>query len=177
MTANTIAAICAVIQTLLLMLGGGYALKQVAEARHSRHVALFLPLYQELNSHASVSTRRKLYVEIGAKGAASTAEERDIVNDIVNQFDLLGYLVRVKAIERDVVLGFYYGTILRCWQEAQWYIDEQRRLRNTKFAEHFEWLAGMARIYADKHYPGAVVDNYARRFPAERQHVPPEKNN
>jgi hypothetical protein len=176
MTADTVTAVCAVVQTLLLALGGSYALKQVAEARHARHVALFLPLYQELNSHASVNTRRKLYVEIGPKGAASSPEERDVVNDIVNQFDLLGYLVRIKAIERDTVLGFYYGTIIRCWQEALWYIDEQRRLRSTKFAEHFEWLAGMARSYTDKHYPGTIVDNYARRSPVETPGTQPEKN-
>jgi hypothetical protein len=163
MKTDTITAICTVIQTLLLILGGAYALKQIAEARRARHVALFLPMYQELNSHASVGIRRKLYTEIGPKGSNSSDKERDIVNDIVNQFDLLGYLVKLKAIERDVVVGFYYGTIIRCWQEARWYVDEQRRLRTTKFAEHFEWLAAQARDYVAVHYPDAVVENYSRK--------------
>jgi hypothetical protein len=50
--------------------------------------------------------------------------------------------------------------VIRCWRSARWYVEKQRALRGSNFAEHFEWLAERASDFQRERYPNDQVKQY-----------------
>lgn len=152
-----VTATCSVIQTGLLCVAAIYGFRQVREARRNRQLTAAFPLFNAINSRESVERRRALYLKVPKDASAANTEEKLLVNDVINQLDFLGYLTRVENLELEIVLGLYYGTIIRCWQHSTPYVLEERIVRGTHFAEHFEWIANRALEYQDKRHPFETV--------------------
>ena len=157
---DIISSTAASVQTVLLAAAAIYGARQLHEARRTRHLSLLIPLFQELNSRQSVDNRRQLYTSIAPKKSKATKEDENLVNDIVNQFDFLGYVSRKSVADVDLVLGLYYGTIIRCWRDSEWYVSKQRELRSSPFAAHFEWLNQEAIRFQLKHHPSAKLERF-----------------
>jgi hypothetical protein len=147
-------------QAVLLAVAGVYGARQLRETRRTRHLSLLIPLFQELNSRQSVDNRRRLYTTIAPRKSKATEDDENLVNDIVNQFDFLGYITRKSVADADLVLGLYYGTIIRCWRDSEWYISKQRELRSALFAAHFEWLNQEAIKFQLKYHPDAKLERF-----------------
>ena len=147
-----VTAVCSIVQTVLLCVAAVYGFRQVREARRNRQLTAAFPLFNAINSRESVEKRRALYLEVPNDATAANTQEKLLVNDVINQLDFLGYLTRVESLELNIVLGLYYGTIIRCWHHSAPYVQEERFTRETHFAEHFEWIASRAHEYQDRHH-------------------------
>ena len=162
-------AIGAMLQALVVMAVALFAKRQLRETQRARSVASFFPLFESINSAESAALRRRLHSEIRGDPAQYSDEEEDVVNGIVNQFDYLGFLAEKNLIDQDLVVAFYYGTVIRAWRSAEPYVDLQRSLRGTNFAGFFEGLKDQCLEFVETTLPDVPIKRFEGLAPEEER--------
>lgn len=160
---TAISGIAAIVQAIVVIIALVYAILQLKEASKARSLSVFLPLFEELNSPESVAQRKKLYTQIGSDPALYTDEQEELINNIVNQLDFLGFLTQNKLINFKLAAPLYYGTVIRCWEKSSAYVLHQRELRKTKFAYYFEFLYVKCKRYARIYKPDEQILTYQKQ--------------
>ena len=160
---TAISGITALVQAVVVIIALVYGALQLRESAKSRSLSIFLPLYEELNSPKSVALRKKLYTETGGDPTLYTDEQEELINNIVNQLDFLGFLTQNKLIDFKLVAPLYYGTVIRCWEKASPYVLHQRDLRKTRFAYYFEFLYLKCKRYVRVHKSDEQILMYEKQ--------------
>ncbi len=161
MTTNdwaAVGALAAAVQTLILIIAGLAAAVQVREARRSRTLAAQVQLFAELDSEQAQTERHRLYRELPDDLTGTMPRSQEIVVErMVAQGNFMGSMVRAKNISLDqFALSRARGTI-RSWERVKPWVEKQRQLRMTPFADQYEWLVGECQQWVEKQNPGEIV--------------------
>jgi hypothetical protein len=144
---QVVGAAAAVIQAVVVVIAAIYALGQVRESKKSRSADIALHLFERLHNRSASERRRTLYQEIPAAYPTLTYEQDRIVQDVISDFYMVGYLVEEKLLDFELVAGLYYGSVIRTWQVTEQYIMHERSRRGTAYAHYFESLYRRCREY------------------------------
>lgn len=138
------------VEALVVLVAVVVAFRHLREARKSRILSLFLPIYQNINSLEAKAQRKVLFEKAPIDVDHLTNNENLTINEIVSQFDFLGFLLKHKVIEKSLIRCFYYGMVIRTWDCAWPYIMNQRKIRGAKYAQYFELLAKDCKNYLNR---------------------------
>jgi hypothetical protein len=130
-----------------------YALGQVRESKKSRSADIALHLFERLHNRNASERRRALYQEIPAAYPALSEEQDRIVQDVISDFYMVGYLVEEKLLDFEIIAGLYYGSVIRAWQVTEPYIMRERQRRGTAYAHYFESLYHRCQAYRSAQRP------------------------
>lgn len=137
-SAEAVSAAAAVVQTVVVAIAAVYGLIQLAEARRARRVDTVLPIFDRLHSPEAAARRRRVYNEIGPAFPTLNSEQEAVMQEVISDFYLVGYLVERGLVEFALVADLYYGTVVRCWRACAPYIERDRERRGTRYASYFE---------------------------------------
>jgi hypothetical protein len=137
-TAQIVAAVAAVIQTVIVAVAAAYGLVQLSEAKRSRRMSAVMPIFERLHDAEATERRRLLYQEIAPAFPNLSPAQESIIQEVISDFHFVGYLVEKRLIEFHLVADLYYGTVVRCWQACEPYVQRDRQRRGTRYAAYFE---------------------------------------
>ena len=152
-----LAALGTAIQTVLIAAGLVYGFRQVQEARRARESAVILDVFQRLHSRDASRRRHRIYHELPDIGESLPPDLEDDLRQVINEFDLLGYLVVNGVLPQDAVLELYYATVIRVWRATSPYIQAQRESRGTLYAQYFERIVRSSRRNVIRRRPSETV--------------------
>src|SRR5579863_10103434 len=116
---------------------------QNRHARVTRSLDIFLRLEAKYDSERMKDLRRK---------ASAGLLEGKLVDDafyVMDFFEETGLLLRMKAIQKEILFENFYHSILAYWFTAKKLIVDLRR-ENKELYDHFEFLAEQDLVYARK---------------------------
>lgn len=161
MTTDTwvaIGAIAAAVQTLILIVAGIAAAVQVREASRSRTLTAQVQLFAELDSEQAQHERYQLYRELPDDLTQSLPRSQEaVIERMVAQGNFMGSMVRAKNISLDQFALSRARGVVRSWQRVSPWVEKQRQLRQTPFADQYEWLAAECARWIEERNPGEVV--------------------
>ncbi len=74
-----------------------------------------------------------------------SAEDRQAVQTVVRQFELVGLLIEGRLFDPNLFLRSWKHDIIQCWQACETGVAEQRtRFQNPGYGRHFEELYALA---------------------------------
>lgn len=151
----------AALQTLLLVLAGVIAWRQVREAQRSRYLGAILRMFDEVGS-------REAYQDADAALGLPeriedyTPEELELATWTTRVYEQLAFLVESGMIPAQYIVPLDSRRILWTWDALQPFIQEQRRLRDSGGGyrisgdgRYFELLARRALRYRTRAFGGA----------------------
>lgn len=158
MTFESIAFLIGIItscmQTIIMTLATIYALKQLKESETTRRSQIGFYFVSRLNDATARKRRYEVYGRICRKKITKLSKkDEEILGLVANEFHSLGYMVNCELVDKDLVLGLYYGTVARLWKAMVPWITIQREKRGTKYAEYFEYLAILSEEYIELKRP------------------------
>jgi hypothetical protein len=153
-----IAAIAAVIQTAILAAAAYYALTQVREARKIRLLQIITSLRHDIDSTESRQNRYALFNELPDDLTSSlTAEQDQVVDRVVVEYDNIGSLVINGFIDFDLVASLYGNSTERSWKRTEPWIKKERMRRNgAPYAPSFEEFAKKCIEYNSRRRPAEI---------------------
>lgn len=121
-TWNALAAIGTVLSAVIILVTAIYAVRQVREARATRHITTLLSIHEQFSAHDIALVRSKL--QEGKLGDLTKGLDPKVKRDLdslLNQMQLLGVLVHFGFVEFDVVRELF-PNIPVTWRAALPYI-------------------------------------------------------
>jgi len=138
---SAIGALSAATGTVIVAVAAVYASLQVREARLARNVQTMLAIHQHYQTEELKGIRRRLYThELGDLRQLPEGPERQALDDLLRQMELLAVLVDRKILDFELVTTVYPHSLLRVWQEVQPYVLNRREIA-PRYAIHLERLA------------------------------------
>lgn len=137
---NAISALSSALSALVVLVAVIYAALQVKEAKTSRSIDTLLTIYSQYQSKELNLIRRQL--RNGALGdltALTDPSKRHDLDDLLNQFQLLGILVDRKYLDFRLVQDVF-PNLPRTWKDAFPYV-QKRRQEQSSYATFAERLA------------------------------------
>ena len=148
-----IGAIVAAVQTVLLVVAGAFAWRQLREAQRTRYLGAIIPMFDDIAS-------REAYQDADAalglpdRIEEYTPEELELATWTTRVYEQLAFLVESGMIPAKYIVPLDSRRIVWTWDALQPYIQEQRRLRDSGGAyrvsgdgRFFELLAKRALRY------------------------------
>ena len=138
---------------------------QNRHARFTRSLDIFLRLEAKYDTDRMKELRRK---------AAAGLLEGKLVDEayyVMDFFEEAGLLLRMKAIQREILFENFYHSILAYWFTAKKLIVELRN-ESKELYDHFEFLAEQDLVYAKKktgENPSKLEDASHWRYFMERE--------
>ena len=157
-TVQFLIAVAALLQVAVLIVAALFAKHQISEMKSARSAAVYLSLYKEINSPEAVERRRIVYSSTDKYSLEDLPDSiRKEINNLVNQLDFLGFMVDSNLVSFALIAPFYYGTVIRCWDATQQFVESERLKRSTMFAQYFETLAVRCKDYLIRERPSERV--------------------
>lgn len=150
----------AALQTVLLVVAGAVAWRQLREAQRSRYLGAILRMFDEIGSRESYEDAD---AALGLPGRieAYTPEELELATWTTRVYEKLAFLVESGMIPEKYIVPLDSRRILWTWDALQPYIQEQRRLRESGGSyrisgdgRYFELLARRALRYRTRAFGG-----------------------
>jgi hypothetical protein len=120
----------AALQTILLLVAGAFAWRQVREAQRSRYLGAILRMFDEIGS-------REAYEDADAtlglpeRFEDYTPEEQELATWTTRVYEKLAFLVESGMIPEEYIVPLDSRRIMWTWDALQPFIQEQRRLRDS----------------------------------------------
>jgi hypothetical protein len=170
-----IAAIAAAIQTMILAAAAYYAFTQAREARQIRSLNIVRSLRHDVDSTESRQNRYALFNELPDDLTSSlTAEQDQIVDQVVVEYDNIGSLVINRLIDFDLVASLYGNSTERSWKRTEPWIQKERIRRNGgPYAPYFEKFAKKCIEYNAQKHPGGLEPFKRAVKPSRDKHLWP----
>jgi hypothetical protein len=146
-------ALVAVLQTVVLVVAGLVAWRQLREAQRARFLGAILRMYDELGSREAYEDADAA-LGLPVRIEEYTPEEMELATWTTRIYEKLGFLVDSGMIPAKYIIPLYSRRIVWTWDALQPFIQEQRRLRDDGGAyrmsgdgRYFEMLATRAADY------------------------------
>lgn len=85
--------------------------------------------------------------------ATDSVTLKEHIDDATAVYDLVGLRIQEGVLPKEATLKTEWKILLPLWSHTREYVMEERRRRGLPYKEYFEWLAGEAERYRQKHYP------------------------
>ncbi len=148
-----IEASVAILQTLLLVVAGAVALRQLYEAQRTRYLGAIMRMFDDIGSREAYEDA-DIALGLPHRIEDYTPEELELATWITRIYEQLAFLVESGMIPERYIVPLDSRRILWTWDALQPYIQEQRRLRDDGGAyrvsgdgRYFERLAQRAERY------------------------------
>jgi hypothetical protein len=142
-----------------------YGVRTLREAQRSRRLTSMMPLFDRLHGPEAAERRRELYQRIRFRDGDLCPADEKIVQQIVTDFHIVGYLVENGLVEFKLIAELYYTAVLKCWDACEDYIlAEHRRRHTTDYASYFKSLRERCTCYSGEKHGGVMPATY----PSER---------
>lgn len=154
-------ALVAVLQTVVLVVAGFVAWRQLREAQRARFLGAIIRMYDDLGN-------REAYEDADAalglppRIEEYTPEELELATWTTRVYEKLAFLVESGMIPAEYIIPLYSRRIVWTWDALQPFIQEQRRVRDDGGAyrmsgdgRHFELLAKRALAYRERTFKGS----------------------
>lgn len=155
-----IGALVAALQTILLVVAGFVAWRQLREAQRARYLGAILRMYDEIGDRDAYADADAA-LGLPARFEDYTPEELALATWTTRVYERLAFLVESGMIPAKYIIPLYSRRIVWTWDALQPYITEQRRLRDTGGAyrmsgdgRYFERLAQRALRYREMTFSG-----------------------
>lgn len=127
------------IGTLIIAAGVIVTFWQIGLTRRSTNAEIAIQLFRELREDRHLEILRDVYKLI--PGEYIIKKQQNDIDYLLDRFNLLGSLTRLKIIHKKLAIEAYGGpAILRCWYQLSKHIREQQSERGY-YIEDFEDLA------------------------------------
>ncbi len=153
-------ALVAVLQTVVLVVAGLVAWRQLREAQRARFLGAIIHMYDELGSREAYEDADAA-LGLPASIEEYTPEELELATWTTRVYEKLGFLVESRMIPAQYIIPLYSRRIIWTWDALQPFIQEQRRLRDDGGAyrmsgdgRYFELLAKRAVGYRARAFKG-----------------------
>ncbi|HEU0028420.1 MAG TPA: hypothetical protein VFQ25_15005 [Ktedonobacterales bacterium] len=154
-------ALVAVLQTVVLVVAGFVAWRQLREAQRARFLGAIIRMYDDLGN-------REAYEDADAalglppRIEEYTPEELELATWTTRVYEKLAFLVESGMIPAEYIIPLYSRRIVWTWDALQPFIQEQRRVRDDGGAyrmsgdgRYFELLAKRALAYRERTFKGS----------------------
>ncbi len=154
-------ALVAVLQTLILVVAGFVAWRQLREAQRARFLGAIIRMYDDLGSREAYEDADAV-LGLPAHIEEYTPEEMELATWTTRVYEKLGFLVESGMIPAEYIIPLYSRRIAWTWEALQPFIQDQRRLRDDSGAyrmsgdgRYFEMLAKRALSYREREFKGS----------------------
>ena len=154
-------ALVAVLQTLVLVVAGFVAWRQLREAQRARFLGAIIHMYDDLGSREAYEDADAA-LGLPARIEEYTLEEKELATWTTRVYEKLGFLVESNLIPAEYIIPLYSRRIVWTWEALQPFIQEQRRQRDDGGAyrmsgdgRYFELLTKRAVAYRDRAFKGS----------------------
>jgi len=161
---TAIAAICAIVQTIIVFAGIAYAAWQLRASRRSHELAAQINLHMQIDSNEAYEDRWKLF-NLLPDDLRGSDDEHFLMHRVVSEFNSLGDLVNRKIVKFELISNSHARPISRVWQRVEPWV-EARRERDPQFAAAFGKLGKTCREWDERMNPGNVAVPFRRNLPA-----------
>jgi hypothetical protein len=122
-------ALVAVLQTVLLVVAGYVAWRQLREAQRARLLSAMIRLFDDLGSRDAYEDADAA-LGLPARIEDYTPEELELATWTTRVYEKLGFMVESGMIPASYIIPLYSRRIIWTWDALQPFIQEQRRLRD-----------------------------------------------
>ncbi len=154
-------ALVAVLQTLVLVVAGFVAWRQLREAQRARFLGAIIHMYDDLGSREAYEDADAA-LGLPAHIEEYTLEEQELATWTTRVYEKLGFLVESNLIPAEYIIPLYSRRIVWTWEALQPFIQQQRSQRDDGGAyrmsgdgRYFEMLATRARAYRARAFKGS----------------------
>ncbi len=154
-------ALVAVLQTLVLVVAGFVAWRQLREAQRARYLGAIIRMYDDLGSREAYEDADAA-LGLPARIEEYTPEELELATWTTRVYEKLGFLVESGIIPARYIIPLYSRRIVWTWEALQPFIQEQRSQRDDGGAyrmsgdgRYFELLAKRALAYRERAFKGS----------------------
>ena len=154
-------ALVAILQTVVLVVAGFVAWRQLREAQRARFLGAIIRMYDDLGSREAYEDAD---AALGLPGRIEeyTPEGLELATWTTRVYEKLGFLVESGMIPAEYIIPLYSRRVVWTWEALQPFIQEQRRLRDDGGAyrmsgdgRYFELLAKRALAYRERAFKGS----------------------
>ena len=107
----------------------------------------------------------------------SNSNSQEIIDSIgtaTGLYDLVGVRVQEGVLPKRATLKTEWKILVPLWDHVKGFVYNEREQRGLPYKEHFEWLAGEAKKYWEKHYPDsnpmAVIRDFTTKNLPSKHH-------
>lgn len=122
-------ALVAILQTVLLVVAGYVAWRQLREAQRARLLSAMIRLFDDLGSRDAYEDADAA-LGLPARIEDYTPEELELATWTTRVYEKLGFMVESGMIPASYIIPLYSRRIVWTWDALQPFIQEQRRLRD-----------------------------------------------
>ena len=149
------------------VLAGGIilAFKQVQQMRRSTNAQIAVNLFRIIRSEDSLEKLRFIYrfqhplthkevqdLHYIDLGSSNIAIDKEAIDSLLDQFDVLGGLVKHQVVDDEIAIEVYAGApVLRCWYQLKDYIMKERDIRGSYYCENLQGIAVRVLQYIKEH--------------------------
>lgn len=155
-----IGILVAALQTVLLVVAGAVAWRQLREAQRARYLGAIIRMFDDIGSRESYEDADAV-LGLPATIDEFTTQEMELATWTTRVYEQLAFLVESGMIPEKYIVPLDSRRILWTWDALQPYIQEQRRLRDSGGAyrisgdgRYFELLVGRALRYRSHVFGG-----------------------
>ena len=152
-------ALVAILQTVLLVVAGFVAWRQLREAQRARLLNAVVRMLDDLGSREAYEDADAA-LGLPATIGEYTPEETELATWTTRIFEKLGFLVESGMIPASYIIPLYSRRIVWTWDALQPFIQNQRRLRDSGGAyrmscdgRYFETLMKRALTFRERTVP------------------------
>lgn len=125
-----IEAAVAVMQTLVLVIAGAVAWRQLREAQRTRYLGAIIRMFDDIGSRAAYEDADAA-LGLPSRIEDYTLEEHELATWTTRVYEQLAFLVESGMIPAKYIVPLDSRRIVWTWDALQPYIQEQRRLRDS----------------------------------------------
>lgn len=146
-----------------LVVGGGFfAYRELAEVASSRHIEVADRLFEELNSPENIEARRWVFQNLPDDPKVSipslSPEGQAAVKRVLNSLDRVAFLTQAGWIPDETIMPWMNPMIAKAWAKLEPYVDYESQRRNEPdYYEYARELAERCRAWRAKHLPDAQI--------------------
>jgi hypothetical protein len=129
---------------------------QLHEMETARQLSAAMELFDELNSDASMATRRRIYSLRSQDDPAADPDLLREVEQLLNRLNLVGYLMAKGFLPEHPTLELFYITVSRIWAQLSDHIISTRIARGV-YLFHFQWLVQQSLDYWREHHESYTI--------------------
>jgi len=145
-------AAVAVLQTLVLIIAGAVAWRQLREAQRTRYLGAIIRMFDDIGSRAAYEDADAA-LGLPDRIEDYTPEELELATWTTRVYEQLAFLVESGMIPAKYIIPLDSRRIVWTWDALQPYIQEQRRLRDS---------GGSYRISGDGRYFERLAERAVR---------------
>ena len=141
---KTLAALA--IGTGILSIGTVFIVKLARRLHETAQLAAIKAMFNELFDVEHTKQRRFIYTELSRDPSRACSDEWNVVNEVVNSFEIIGYMVNSKLLSEFHAVNVCHVSAVRVWYKLLPYIHHVRNGRGEdtehgRFASYFQLLA------------------------------------